>query len=246
MERHPPRCHAAPERPGPRPPPHPEAEGVLRVSPGPAPGSAHPLRRAARPGRSASLLSTRRVRAAARRDPSQRTTHALRRHRPPRASLARCRAGRADHPVRERAVPARERAVPPRERARPGCVGAPYREGSRPGDGRPPVIHSPVRPILVGAVAGDPERRGVAGRLAGRAGHRRARPRGRDRGPHRGRGVPQRGVPGPDHLDHGSADHLEGRGQHAVPGRARPPAGGGRRPSGPGRPGLEPAGPVSR
>jgi hypothetical protein len=35
-------------------PASPEAEGVLRVSPGPAPGPALPLRRAARPGRSAS------------------------------------------------------------------------------------------------------------------------------------------------------------------------------------------------
>ena len=50
--RHPAACHAAPEpHPGPRPSPRPEAEGVLHVSLGPAPGSAYPLRRAARPGR---------------------------------------------------------------------------------------------------------------------------------------------------------------------------------------------------
>ena len=76
---------------------------------------------------------------------------------------------------------------------------------------------------LGGAAARVREGGGLAGGLAGGAGHGRPRP-WRRRGRHGGGGVPQRGVPRPDHLDHRSPDHLAGRDQHPVPGRARPPA----------------------
>ena len=256
--RHPRACHAAPERhpglPGPRPPPHPEAEGVLRVSPGPASGSAHPLRRAARragpescspPG--VQLLPHGHPSAAIHlKDP-----HALPRPRrtPSRHRLAGGAAGRPHHPARE---PSRQRAPrnPTRRKRAPRNPTrrnwGPFREGSRTRREGRRVVHRPPRPALVGAPPHQPRGRGVAARLAGRVHHGAPRPP-RDRlGPHGRRGVAQRGVPGHDHLDHRPPDDLEGGDDHPVPGRARAPAGHGRRPAGRGRPRLERRRRVSR
>ena len=199
-------CHAAPERrPGPRPPPRPEAEGVLRVSPGPASGSAQPLRRAARPGRPSVLLLGIKGR-----------PHALPQH----------------HRSLVRAGPAGRR---PGRRGRGQRLGAATR-------GRAPATtrdRCACRAGLVGAAAGLPGGRGVAARVAGRAVHPRPRPRRRRHGRHGGRGRGQRGVPGRDHLDHLPPDNLASRGHDRVPARPRPPARGGRRRAGRGRPRLE-------
>ena len=53
----------------------------------------------------------------------------------------------------------------------------------------------------------------------------------RHHGRHRGGGRAQRGVPGPDHLDHLPPDDLAGRGHHRVP--ARPSTGSGAADDGP-------------